>query len=369
MKIGIFTFNQAINYGAVLQEYALYKVVTGLGYDCEVINYQNKKFLKEYGENKIGIKSKIIRTITLKQHWFKIKKRKFNTFITKHIKMTSLVCDTELKSLEKQFDQVITGSDQVFNLSLTGFDWNYYLSFLPEYKCVAYAPSFGVKSIPEKWDRDMLRAQLKHIRALCVRENSGREIIKTLCDRDVVTVLDPTLLLTKELWTAHVAERIIKQRYLLVYTFEDGDINVYAKNIAKKNNLRIVKINGSSKDLFDKGVSVCNAAGIEEFLSLIYYADMIITNSYHGMLFSFIFEKQFIVFPHKMNEQANDRMKDFLDRYQLAERYYTENANIVQDINYDMKEKKLVEDRLESLNYLDTVLREGQVYEYKEDIR
>ena len=361
MKIGILTFHQALNYGAILQEYALQHKLEQLGYRCEIINYINKKFETEYHSEikHITLKKYIKRIVTLKEFWLKRKRKKLNFFVTTNIKLSDQIYEkTSRNMLLSQYNIIITGSDQVFNLSLTDQDWTYFLDFVQKDKSMAYAPSFGVLDIPITWDRDKICSCLNEIKYLSAREKSGAEIIRNYINRNVPTVVDPTLLLEKDDWMEFVRDRKHRKNYLLLYTFETGLICDFAEKIARESHLQIVKINAGFMDIFNRKIIVSNDSGIEEFLSLIYYSEIIITNSYHGMLFSFIFDKPFYVFPFVKDNSVNSRMIDFLNEYHLENHLITSDyEKITFDNDYTNSKKLLTFNKKKSIEYIEESLK------------
>ena len=131
--VGILTFHKAINYGAVLQGYALQKAVSSLGEQCTVIDYVGKKMSREakvfcFPQHQSVI-DKIIYTYRLPMRARTIKK--FRQFLKQYLNLSdkSIHTTEELKELSSQYKYFITGSDQVFNYNGTGDDFNYYLEF------------------------------------------------------------------------------------------------------------------------------------------------------------------------------------------------------------------------------------------------
>ena len=199
MKVGIITFHRAINYGAILQAYALKKKIDELGNVTKVIDYVNLKEEKA---------CKIINTNSLKSFIgsllkFRFKKRKdikFVDFRKKYLNLTPVVgTKGALKELNAQFNVFITGSDQVWNYNIIGGDMTYLLDFANEGKKNSYAASFGVINIEEKYKRQYSDL-LNSFTNIAVREDAGAKIIRELCHKEVPVVLDPTLLLDAFEW-------------------------------------------------------------------------------------------------------------------------------------------------------------------------
>ena len=177
MNFGIITFHRAVNYGAVLQTYALQEALRNLNIDSEVIDYRDNiidnrfKFFYDKSLKKL-VKDFIYFPI------FYRKNKKFEKFIEGNIVTTKKIirnCD-ELNQL-KEFDQYITGSDQVWNYRLTNWDEAYFLDFVKDNKKKnSYAASFGMNEIPKK-EQEKYKSLLSQFNHISVREENGIEII------------------------------------------------------------------------------------------------------------------------------------------------------------------------------------------------
>ena len=151
MKIGIMTFHRAINYGAVLQTYALQKYLNDSGYDAEVIDYRcdhMENFYKILSVKNKSIKQ-VIRGLLNFIYVYK-KKSRFYGFLDQNVKISSKIYDkSNIGESNNEYDKFITGSDQVFNYACSQFDKNYFLEFVKNYdKKYSYAASFGMKEVP-----------------------------------------------------------------------------------------------------------------------------------------------------------------------------------------------------------------------------
>ncbi len=209
-RVGIITFHRAINYGALLQTYALQTSVEKLGCECEVIDYHNERIERQYKKitlmNAKGVKdvAKFFLYATNQNG----KYDKFRSFASRYLHL-SPVCSShdDLNKISSGYDLLIAGSDQVWNYRLTDFDTAYFLSFEKNRrKKNAYAASFGISEIPEEKIEDY-RNLLNNYNEITVREKRGAELIKNLTGRDHGLALDPTLLLSKKEWDTIATER------------------------------------------------------------------------------------------------------------------------------------------------------------------
>ena len=192
MSIGVFTFNDGTNYGATYQMYALQQVLKRYDEKAEVVNYQHEK-----KKNRVNIKKIAFLPIKL------IKEYKFKKFRRKYIKFSKEKYDTNLiKKNPPKYDIYVTGSDQVWNPRTMSEDIRdvYFLNIGDEKtKRISYAPSIGVQTL-EKKDEDYINKRLKRLDYISIREETGKELIKNLTNKNVEVTLDPTLLLKKEDW-------------------------------------------------------------------------------------------------------------------------------------------------------------------------
>ena len=295
--------NGVTNYGQVLQCYALYSICTSLGYDTEIIYYRNKDERDVWhGVSKLGIINRLY------ERYFKIiiieKKnnkriRRFRRFIKKNIVVSKPFYDERrLKEYTKDYDVLICGSDQIWNP--LWYKPAFALSFASaNQKRIAYAPSGVI--MEDDYSNGVYREIAGYIDkfdAVSVREDCSVDILKKYTTKEITSVLDPSMLLTEEEWKSKMAKRQEKEPYIFCYTL--GALRKY-KHILKY----LMKRCGAKKVLYiptnlfeesENELGVFKAvkdAGLAEFLSLIYYAEYVCTDSYHGMAMSLKFGKQF----------------------------------------------------------------------------
>ncbi len=325
MKIKTITCHKVYNYGASLQEYALIEFLNQKGFNAKAIDYTpdylNNHFNlfavsnPKYGKN--GFIRFLYLLAKLPQRLPLLKrKRAFDVFENEFIPTTSQNYSTndDLKNNLPDADVFICGSDQIWNSFFqNGKDPAFYLDFVPEDKLkISYAASFAI----DKLDHGIIpfvKEKVSELNIISVRELSAKKILNDIGIKDVVTVLDPVFLLDKAHWHK-IFVNPIDEKYIFVY---DCDSNNQIKSIvldtAKRFSLKIFTVNQnikySNKNFYKKGP--------DKFLSLIAGAQFVISNSFHAVAFSIIFNKKFLVMDR--TEQINTRMRDIMDLVGLSD--------------------------------------------------
>lgn len=352
MNLGIITFHRALNYGAILQAYALQQFLLKLDIKNNIIDYRCPYIEHFYKP----IKANIIRQPkSFIKEWLycvpnTLKRKKFDKFTKKYLFMTEKISHyTDLIGLNNIFDCFVTGSDQVWNSRWSGFDGAYFLDFAHSNKKNSYAASFGASSIDEK----LIEKYKKYLLAfnfLSVREADGVDIIKGLIDKEAVVSIDPTCLLSIEDWKK-VAKPPKEKGYVLLYLLEQSlYLENFAKELAEKNNIKVITITDGLKK--KKGLKQYGFLGPDEFLGLFCNAEYIVTNSFHGLMFSVIFKKQFYLAYQQYAGAPNSRLKNFIKEYHLERRVLSINQPIFkEDIDYDKIDLMIQEAKEKSKNY------------------
>lgn len=362
MKIGTLTYHRAVNYGAVLQTYALQKVLDKLNIESEVIDYRApyiewiyKPFCMRNVKN-LGDVLKIIEGAPIKYK----KKKQFYKFINKHIKLSKEIYTVEnIKKANDVYDAFLTGSDQVFNLDCSNNDKNYFLDFVSDIKKKnSYAASFGFDNVPNGQENEY-KELLATFNNISVREKQGVKIVKDIVDKDAIEVLDPTLLLSKKEWEQIVEESKVKEKgYILIYAMKPSEVLMKsASKLSEMTGLEIVFLKDSltkeGQNILDKNIKYVKHVDPEEFIELFSKAEYVITNSFHGTAFSINFNKKFFMelLDSKMN--VNSRLENILDMLDLRNRQILSLDSITTDeIDYERVNKILEERKKISMDYL-----------------
>lgn len=329
MKVGILTYHRAENYGALLQAYALKTYLQSLGHDVGFVDYwpdYHEDYFKIFTKKRFleaSLRGKLVQIYYL-FFWGLIRKRRkvnLQEFMYKQLGLSSKPKYRTKEDVCDEFDVVFYGSDQIWRKqgmkSFPGFDSWYWGADNVKAKKVAYAASMGNVNVDDN-DRTFIKACLNKFDAISVREDSLKKLLDSLAVSSEL-VIDPVFLLDAKEWTKLISDvKPLKDRYVLVYNLLGNDETVrFAEKLANDKNLKIVEI--TKKYLpFAVGGRYNYTASVEEFLSLIYHADYVVSNSFHGVAFSIIFQKQF--FAIGMGNKA-DRVLSLLNLLGLKERY------------------------------------------------
>lgn len=353
MRIGILTFCNAYNLGGALQAYSLQKLMTEMEQDAELIDYRcpaiDKMHLpKPVFSSSISLKSRLYNLIY--NLVFFVRRIRYKKFFSRTIRSKKYTKETISES-NGSYDLFVSGSDQVFNLRLTGYDSTYFLDFVNTGKKISYAASMGV-FLPEK--RDEYFKYLQSIDFLSVREKSTADLINKEFGINSKVMPDPVFLHSKEEWIGllGIKEKKQHQNYILVYSLmENKDLYLIANSVAKEKNLKIIVITKALKPL-GKADKFLRNTGPIEFIRLIMNADYVVTNSFHGTAFSIIFEKQFTVL---IPPVASERINDLLVSLNLKQRETVSYLDYDrQYIDYSQINEKLLLMKNNGIDYLRT---------------
>jgi hypothetical protein len=359
MKIGILTFHDAKNYGAILQAFALINIIKKLGHTPVIINRLNKKSKFKRFVILIHFIKSIITLDFIRWYSFV----KFNeSIIAPKTRKYNDVAINKFDEFEN-FDCCIVGSDQVWRLGYSAIGLNYFFDFIKRNKTrkISYAASFGL----EEWGEDAavtnkIKTCLTKFKYISVREESGVKICNNIFNVPATLVLDPTLLLTKneyiELFQLDGLENP-SDNIIATYIIGKNESDYKTcKKFAKENNLKRKNLYYNSlnilKVLHEKQF-ICY--DVKEWLNIIAKSKYVITNSYHGAIFSIIFEKQFIVLNNKT--AGITRLRSLFNILNLNDRLFENSADISKNelekpINYSYVNEILNEQRKHSLSFL-----------------
>lgn len=362
------------NYGACLQALALQHVLLENDFEAELVNYGGKKTLETGNVNPVA---KIIKKIShlgilrivkyiLNYSYIKKNKAVYNDFRKNRLKISSKIYyrNVNLDELKNDYDFFIAGSDMLWSEEFSE-DWNFYfLSFAPKEKCFSYAPSFGQNTLSAE-NKNIVKTYLEKFNRLSCREEKGVKLIKEITSLDVPQVVDPTLLLDANKWNEIIGnnDRILKNKYCFGYLF--GSVDSARKNLINKLESNFGKIYRLSNK--KEGTTVpMSCVGPIEYLRLFRDSEFVITDTFHGLMFSIIFRKPFIVLErHDGSKWAkqSDRMVSTLEMFGLADRYVNpEKIDISKYLilDYTKYDEKIESCRNKSLNYLMAILEENR---------
>lgn len=350
-KIGIITFQETNNYGAIFQNYALQQAIRKLGAEPETLDYKSEYIGKPYRLQHLKNKGLFGYLFGILGYMIYLPRTKKCNEFRKIIKFSQPITKKELNKIEENYDHFITGSDQVWNCKLTGMDTAYMLDFVKDKrKCSSYAASIGLPKleldIAKKYDE-----LIKDFHCVSVRESSAAKLLEEITTKEIQVVSDPCLLLNVDEWKLVTLPKKRKNPFVLVYQLGvSGDVVKLAKKIAKEKKLKIVFVPFPVGELA-KGKWAFDA-GNADLLSYIRDAEYVITDSFHGTLLSIIFNKQFFTKVAGTHAGVGSRIYDLLDKYGLRERIITENIRYDNSIDYKNINMLIEKERESSINVL-----------------
>ena len=323
-RIGIVTYHRAYSYGAQLQAYATATYFRHIGYDAEIIDYSNIGESKKPGicfkNIKIFIKSFISFIMSLPYE--DTRRKKFQEFLNNYIpKSKERYPDSQsLQGIEDKYDYFITGSDQVWCPDINLGDLNFLLDFVKNsLKKFAYAASFGTAEL-SPYDFQSYKRCLGNFNTILIREVEGQRLIHQMLGYNPPIVLDPTFLLPKTEWEKIANYPLKKEEpYILCFKILSVPL-IYQKlinHIQKLTGYKIINVDSSYRYKPIKG-KLYPTAGPREFLGLIQHASYVVTNSFHGTVFSIIFNKPFYTVLNENNR--NSRLTTLTEKLGLRHR-------------------------------------------------
>ena len=364
LNVGIVSYNiycNFTNYGSALQSWALSQAVGRLGYNAKLVDYcpdilADKNPLDPFG-NMWDKDEESIRMCKLTMPAIRINYEKFMRFynerFTKTKKKYTSVNFNEITD-DERIDGFVCGSDTIFCPDEFGIDDGYYANYdCMKGKSVAYAASFGDPHFTDETYL-LLNERLKNFKAFGLRENLMIPYVSEHTDVPVQKVLDPTLLLTSDDYDTIAEKRLVPEKYLLLYTRRyNPTMNDYAEKLAKQNGWKIVEISLRATNA-ELGHQMYYEAGVEEFLSLVKHAEYVVTNSFHGMIFSVQYKRSFVVFSR---EQCDTKIIELLELFGLSDRMLSAGTESFRNvIDYDAVHRNIAAARKGSLQFLSSEL-------------
>ncbi len=367
-RIGILTFHKSINYGSVLQAWSLCQTLKD--YDVEVIDYEPKEYKKIYGlfSASRGLKYNINRLFNFTA--IKNQAKLFESFRNSYLKLSASYKSENISSnIFEKYDAVVTGSDQIWNIQTSDADDIFFLPYSISAKKIAYACSINDTNFKEKRCDDNLKERILNYDFISIREKSGVDKVSQFIDykKKVYTMLDPTLLNTKEMFEEITSVRLIKEPYIFLYIMGAGvDVLETTQKISKIMGLpvytimtkrgikQILKIEKHGIKMEKKHTSP------SDFLSLVKYSEMVITESFHGTAFSLIFEKKFICINTTNLEgmiRNDQRIINILGLVGLSNRYICQKDVSTFDFNEDIDYNIVTKKRMEEASYCKSMLK------------
>ena len=372
-KCGLITYHSAYNFGSVLQAYAMQQTLSKVGYATDIINYrmaEQKEFYQVLYRTKYGSKLWLKDTLMRPCQGDRIARmQRFENFFSAHFDLTPEVGEPEAVSAQwHSYDVVVSGSDQIWNkhsCELEHNDWKYMDPYLLKGftgRKISYASSVGGMTEEEL---QRILPELKSFDALAFREAVTAKKMAVLLERSVATVLDPTFLLTKDEWIAHLQlQKKDDEKYILFYSLGGSPkqllhlLPVLSK-LAKKRDCKVKVVTPFTYIPYpNKHIEYHPEYGPIEFMDALYNAEVVITGSYHGTILSVNFGKEF--YSICKSGGGEFRKTDILDRLGLQDRIISDTTVILNlalpPIDYATVYAKLADMRQHSMDYLITNL-------------
>ena len=364
MRIGILTLPLHVNYGGILQAYALQTVLERMGHEVILLDsgrWSSKKRIKnliyklKYFVLSLFKGTRVLSTDEI----FEITGCNIHSFIEEYFPNRSKVHNTSsIKSLE--LDEIIVGSDQVWRYGYSKNIEYFYLDFAIDWniKRIAYACSFGIENWAYPADETSKCSKLlKLFNAVSVREESGQHMCKEFLGKDAKLVLDPTMLLSYKDY-----ERLLKGKedrhnnYIFSYILDqDLTKNECIKSVEKIINMPVKAYRLVSLSVRDKDKQTV-LPGIIDWLSSIRFSSFVVTDSFHGCVFSIIFNKPFVALNN--SDRGSSRFDTLLSYFDLKNRQVSsieDVSDIIEnEINWEDVNLKLDKLKSASLDFLIT---------------
>lgn len=348
MNVGVITLPFSPNYGWLMQAYALQRALEKLGHNAILIS---RKWNIEEANSSLFVK--IMRPV-----YYNITCGGLYRFYNKNVKSTRVYrSDDDLKSVvnEYKLDAVIVGSDQVWRIEDTrGVGYNFFLDFASKSVVkLSYAASFGT----DVWkgnghDNQIIKNLLKDFRGVSVREESGIKMCKDNFDIDVQSCIDPTLLLKMDEYDLVLKNpnKYKGDNLLSTYILDSTDEKLdFINSVAKSKCLTV-----SHLYPLDCMSRFRVFKSMENWLLKLRNSEFVIVDSFHGMVFCILYQKDFIVITNK--QRGNTRFTNLLNKLSLQDRIVYDinqiDLSILKPIDYEFVNNMLDLERLKSFSFL-----------------
>ena len=349
MKVSILSFTKETNFGANLQCYALCKTLQNMGHEVNIIDIQLRK-------GKMSWYSAIM-YMPMIYLFYKFRQQYLNLFTRQSKSIDDLILNCP------QSDLFIVGSDQVWNPDITKRlnPLVYFFSFLPaDARRISYAASFGT----DRWQHpeltDNVRTLLHLFDAVSVREQTGQEICRNIFDIEANLVIDPTLLLSSYDDICGSYNPLCETNEITYFTFvHNKEVQKIIADFAEEHSLKAVILRSNRSYPRFKRKLYVSVAG---WLNSIRYSQLVVTTSFHCMVFCILFHKRFVVVPGKTERLT--RQKSLLEQLGLLDYFCEDTSNLknalvnafYKPIDYSNIEMKINTLRKRSLSYLKNII-------------
>ena len=377
-KVGLVSVRN-YNYGSILQAYALQQELFAAGIDNELIYYKKRNVVKQalriFNLPLLMAKTKDVWRVIEGKTNPKLKpiifgrNRAFSNFLKDNFVFTPCLRGRkQLVDYTKKFDAFILGSDQVWNPMLLGGDY-YTLTWVDSRRPkVTYASSFGVSEIPASQVKKT-KEYLSRFNVISVREKQGAEIVEKLTGKKAEVCCDPTVLTDRKRWDELSEDcPFVSEKYIFCYFIGNNpNQREFAKKLAQKTGCKILAIKHIDeyiKSDDDFGDIDYLEVGPKEFVNFIRYATYVCTDSFHGTIFSIMYNKNFFTFKRFSDSQKssmNSRVKNILSIVGLSNRLFEESITpevaLTYQVDWSDVNKRLNDFRKSSREYFERAIK------------
>ena len=369
MKVGILTFHNANNYGAVLQAYAMVERLKQNNIDAEIIDYQSSVF-DNYKLFRTHLYKRLPYMLAVDLVKYPMKRRRknnFDAFRKRFLPISSRAYykSSDFEGISEQYDYFISGSDQIWNPQLTnGFDGVYFLDFVSNsHKKIAYAPSVSLKRLNE-FQIAAISDYMSSYGALSIREQETIDILQPYCEKEILKTCDPVFLLENSCYDKICSDTYKGKNFVFLYVVgtakEFQNVIQYAEETARDKGLDLYYVISANKTLYHIHGNNVYGCSPSDFLSLIKNARYVISNSFHATAFSILFSKQFVTFLKRENDS---RISDLVSEFHLQDRIFGQDNRtdpFDTQIDYSQLKQTLQAFRKKSDDYLLAALGIGK---------
>ena len=368
MNVGILTMSYRRNYGGVLQSYALFKTINGMGHDVEIIDFEYDSIVNKHLVTRIKrMPIEVLKKMGFKnRHSPLIQTRElpdehvaaFKAFKNKYIKYSKTVTNNNLYSIANDYDAIVVGSDQVWN-NVEGNKLYYFFDFGKPFKGrkIAYAPCSVHESVPF-YNRCKLKRLLGEFDALSVRDQTTANMVKQVSALEAKIVLDPTCLYSFTEFSS--LPPLVEGDYIFAYILgseiKGGHKSVIQKIYDKYGKMKVVAaiIPNVALEVEKFADKVMYNATPADWVNLIAHSKFVYTDSFHGCMFAMKYHKPFFAYYKDANRSS--RLRDIKNQYGLSNIFMSGESYVINEVDYLTVDKLLEEQRKESLGFLTLAL-------------
>lgn len=381
MKIGILTIHDSPNYGACLQCFALWRYLDEQGYDCEIIDLHRPVAHSDYIPSKRYTRCRpqarsIKKTLKLwvkkilgkkqnnKEYYDKEAKKKFAAFNSLYKKSQPYSSIDAFYKNPPNYDIYIAGSDQLWNPTQVYCIEPYFLTFVngKGKKKISFSTSIGITKLKET-EKEKFKEWLNDFTAISVREKQAKELLESFIERDITQVADPTFLIDSATWYELAEYPSFEKPYILYFALHvDVQLLEYCKRLSKESGIELYVLNQIQPQPGNDEYIAIKDAGPREFLGYISKAHLVITDSFHGTVFSLIMGAQNFYTYIASGNKRGSRIEDLLELFSLKNHIIRGDfSHSYNDLQKDKPSQSHVQsiiknERLKSVSFLKTAI-------------